>query len=79
MVNVFDDLRLDDEFDLEEEVRHTIITDNDKTIISLTPKEILFFKFKNLKITQEFEHEGLEMINSSLNRDSLFGIDINGN
>ena len=39
--------KLLDEFDLEEEVRHTIITDKDKSIISLTAKELLFFKFKN--------------------------------
>ncbi|OLS29279.1 MAG: hypothetical protein HeimC2_01260 [Candidatus Heimdallarchaeota archaeon LC_2] len=72
-------LKLADEFDLEEEVRHTIITEKDKSIISLTAKELLFFKFKNLKITQEFDHEGLYIINSSLNRDSILGIEKNGN
>lgn len=71
-------LKLEVELDLEEEVRHAIITTNNKSVVTLVSEEMLFSKFKNFKIIHEFEHEDIKQINSSLNRDSLFGITKDG-
>ncbi|MCE7737703.1 MAG: hypothetical protein GPJ54_22620 [Candidatus Heimdallarchaeota archaeon] len=71
-------LKLDVEFDLEDEVQYAVITKNNKSVITMTPEDVLFFKFKNFKISHEFEHEDLMMINSSLQRDLLVGLQNDG-